>query len=104
MTFLGGRATLWGPILGAFILYLSKAFFAYELGGDRFYLIAYALVFLVVMLFMPRGILPTVQEKLRFARARAAQPPAAPSDGGADHPPAGRGSGATPTTMEVSEA
>ena len=35
MTFLGGRATLWGPILGAFILEAGQQYLAYELGGGR---------------------------------------------------------------------
>ena len=42
MTFLGGRATLWGPVLGAFILETAQQTLAYSLGGSQFYLIAYA--------------------------------------------------------------
>jgi branched-chain amino acid transport system permease protein len=72
MTFLGGRATLWGPIIGAFILEMAQQYLAYTLGGSQFYLIAYALVFLVVMLVMPRGILPSLQDRLRRRRGRAA--------------------------------
>jgi branched-chain amino acid transport system permease protein len=72
MTFLGGRATLWGPVLGAFILESAQQYLAYQLGGSQIYLIAYALVFLVVMLLLPRGIIPTLQEWLRRARRRAA--------------------------------
>ncbi len=60
MTFLGGRATLWGPVLGAFLLESGQQYLAYRLGGSQFYLIAYALLFLVVMLLLPRGILPTL--------------------------------------------
>lgn len=70
MTFLGGRATLWGPVIGAFLLELAQQYFAYALGGSQFYLIAYALVFLVVMVLMPRGIVPTVQDRLRMRRRR----------------------------------
>lgn len=70
MTFLGGRATLWGPVLGAFILELSQQYLAYRLGGSQFYLIAYASVFLIVMLLMPRGIVPSVQDQLRRKRRR----------------------------------
>jgi len=70
MTFLGGRATLWGPVLGAFILELAQQYLAYSLGGSEFYLIAYALVFLVVMLVMPRGIVPSIQDRLRQRRRR----------------------------------
>jgi len=80
MTFLGGRATLWGPVLGAFILELAQQYFAYSLGASQFYLIAYALVFLVVILLMPRGILPSIQDR-RWRRGRRrivdARPPAA---------------------------
>lgn len=70
MTFLGGRATLWGPIIGAFVLELAQQYLAYTLGGSQFYLIAYALVFLLIMLLLPRGILPTIQDRLRYRRRR----------------------------------
>jgi branched-chain amino acid transport system permease protein len=70
MTFLGGRATLWGPILGAFILESGQQYLAYHLGGSQFYLIAYALVFLVIMVALPRGILPTVTDALRRQHSR----------------------------------
>jgi branched-chain amino acid transport system permease protein len=72
MTFLGGRATLWGPVLGAFLLELAQQYLAYTLGGSQLYLIAYALVFLLVMLVLPRGIVPSVQERLRRRRRRQA--------------------------------
>jgi branched-chain amino acid transport system permease protein len=72
MTFLGGRATLWGPVLGAFILESAQQYLAYQLGGSQVYLIAYALVFLLIMLLLPRGILPTVQDQIRRRRRRQA--------------------------------
>jgi branched-chain amino acid transport system permease protein len=65
MTFLGGRGTLWGPVLGALILVPAQQRLAYQLGGSQFYLIAYASVFLVIMLVMPRGILPTLADVRR---------------------------------------
>ena len=70
MTFLGGRATLWGPVVGAFLLELAQQYLAYSLGGSQLYLIAYALVFLLVMLVLPRGILPSLQDRLRRRRRR----------------------------------
>jgi branched-chain amino acid transport system permease protein len=70
MTFLGGRATLWGPVIGAFILELAQQYLAYSLGGSKFYLIAYALVFLVVIVALPRGIVPSIQDRLRQRRRR----------------------------------
>jgi branched-chain amino acid transport system permease protein len=68
MTFLGGRATLWGPVLGAILLEAGQQTLAYQLGGIQYYLIAYALVFLLVMRLLPRGIVPTVAERLRRRR------------------------------------
>jgi branched-chain amino acid transport system permease protein len=83
MTFLGGRGTLWGPVLGAGILEGAQQLLAYWLGGSQVYLIAYAAVFLVIMLLLPRGILPTIQDRIRRRRRRgtvnaAAVPPATP--------------------------
>jgi branched-chain amino acid transport system permease protein len=70
MTFLGGRASLWGPVLGAIILEGGQQTLAYNLGGSQFYLVAYALIFLVIMLVLPRGILPTLQDKVRLRGRR----------------------------------
>jgi branched-chain amino acid transport system permease protein len=72
MTFLGGRATLWGPVLGALVLEAGQQYLAYRLGGSQFYLIAYALVFLVIMLVLPRGVLPTIGERVGLRRRRRA--------------------------------
>lgn len=94
MTFLGGRGTLWGPVVGAFILEMAQQYLAYSMGGSQFYLIAYALVFLVVMLVLPRGILPSIQDRLRLRRKRrAAAPPA--QEGSLAPAMAAAGSGAT---------
>jgi branched-chain amino acid transport system permease protein len=71
MTFLGGRATLWGPIVGAGILETGRQYLAYQLGGSQFYLVAYALLFLLIMLVLPRGIVPTIAERLANRRRRA---------------------------------
>lgn len=70
MTFLGGRGTLWGPVLGAVILESGQQYLIYELGGVQLYLIAYALIFLVIILLLPRGILPTIEDRLRLRRRR----------------------------------
>ena len=70
MTFLGGRATLWGPVIGAFILEPAQQTFAYQFGASQVYLLAYAAIFLIIMLLLPRGILPTITDRLRGRRAR----------------------------------
>jgi branched-chain amino acid transport system permease protein len=96
MTFLGGRATLWGPIIGAFILELSQQYFAYELGGSQFYLIAYAGVFLIVMLVMPRGIVPSIQDRLRLRRRRKAVDAVPPVGAGGTTPGSDRAASPQP--------
>jgi branched-chain amino acid transport system permease protein len=81
MTFLGGRGTLWGPVLGAVILESGQQLLTYQLGAVQLYLIVYALLFLVIILLLPRGILPTIEDRLRMRRRRrradaSASPPA----------------------------
>jgi branched-chain amino acid transport system permease protein len=71
MAFLGGKGTIWGPALGAFILVPVQQYLAYKLGASQLYLVGYASVFLAIMLLVPRGILPSLQD--RMAR-RSADP------------------------------
>jgi branched-chain amino acid transport system permease protein len=70
MVYLGGKATVWGPVLGAFILVPAQQYLAYRLGASELYLVGYAGVFLAVMLLLPRGILPSLSEQARRYRAR----------------------------------
>jgi branched-chain amino acid transport system permease protein len=66
---LGGRATLWGPVLGAFIIEPLNETTNNEFGGNTRLLIFGGLLALVV-LFLPRGIIPSVQHWLTERRAR----------------------------------
>jgi branched-chain amino acid transport system permease protein len=61
MVFLGGRGTLWGPVLGAFILVPAQQYLAYRFGASELYLVGYSAVFVIVMLLLPRGILPSLK-------------------------------------------
>ena len=88
MAFLGGKGTIWGPALGAFILVPVQQYLAYKLGASQLYLVGYASVFLVIMLLVPRGILPSIEDRL--ARRRAG-PPRRDVDGAGR--PAARGAG-----------
>jgi branched-chain amino acid transport system permease protein len=73
MAFLGGLGTLWGPVLGAVILEYAQLQFAYNFGASKLYLVFYAAVFLVVILLLPRGIIPSVRDLAgRLLRRRAA--------------------------------
>ena len=77
MVFLGGLGTLWGPVLGAVILEPAQLWLAYNFGASRLYLVLYAGVFLLVILLMPRGIIPSVTELLGRWRVPAEPPESA---------------------------
>src|SRR6202171_3096319 len=75
MVFLGGMGTIWGPVLGAVILEPAQLWLAYNFGASRLYLVFYAAVFLLVILLLPRGIVPSVTDLIsRWRRHRAAGP------------------------------
>ena len=67
---LGGRATLWGPVLGAFIVEPLNEITNNEFGGGNARLLIFGGLLALVVLFMPRGIIPTAQHWLRLLRAR----------------------------------
>lgn len=68
MVYLGGRGTIWGPVLGAFILVPAQKYLAYRLGASDLYLVGYSSVFLIVILLLPRGILPSLADRARKLR------------------------------------
>jgi branched-chain amino acid transport system permease protein len=70
VAYLGGIGTLWGPFVGALILTPAQQYFAYSLGANQFYLVAYAAVFVVVMLFLPRGVVTTIGDRALRRRRR----------------------------------
>ncbi len=69
MAFLGGRGTIWGPTLGALILVPAQQYLAFSQGASELYLVAYAAIFLVVMLLLPRGILPSLTDMVAARRS-----------------------------------
>jgi branched-chain amino acid transport system permease protein len=80
--FLGGRGTLWGPVLGAVILVPAQQYLAYRLGASELYLVGYSAVFVVILLLLPRGILPSLSaayERWRTRGARLAPPEEVPA-------------------------
>ena len=74
MAILGGRGTLWGPVLGAFIMQPLSNWVVGQFGGTQIHLAVFGAVLLFVMLFMPQGILPALTEtwKNRSRRQSAA--------------------------------
>ena len=60
MAFLGGKGTLWGPVLGALHPRAGAAVPGLPAGRERALPVGYSAVFLVVMLLLPRGIIPSL--------------------------------------------
>jgi branched-chain amino acid transport system permease protein len=69
MAFLGGRRTLWGPVVGAALVVPAQSYFAYRYGASHLYLIAYAALFLVVIYLLPDGIIPSSARRLSRLRS-----------------------------------
>ncbi len=70
MAFLGGLGTVSGPVLGALILEPTQLYFTQQVTSGYVYLILYGALFLVVILVLPRGIIPTGGELITNWRAR----------------------------------
>jgi branched-chain amino acid transport system permease protein len=71
MAFLGGMGTLVGPLLGALVLESLQQYFTLTFSSTGIYLIVYGVLFLVVILLLPRGVVPGVAELIRARRARS---------------------------------
>ena len=67
---LGGRATLWGPVLGAFIIEWLNETSNNEFGGGNARLLIFGGLLALVVLFLPQGIIPTVQDWIERLRTR----------------------------------
>ena len=84
---LGGRGTLWGPVLGAFILEPLANFTSTGLGGadaGAIRLLLFGGLLGAVVLFLPRGVLPTVTRSWQRAQARRAGLAGSATAGGGD--------------------
>ncbi len=66
MSFMGGLGTLMGPLLGALILEPTQQYFTLQYGQNGYYLIIYGALFLVIIILMPRGIIPTLTDLWRI--------------------------------------
>lgn len=69
MTMLGGLGTLWGPVLGAFILVPAGDYILFTFGSTTIYLAIIGGLMIVLIIFMPKGILPTVEQWIQKRRA-----------------------------------
>ena len=68
MAILGGKGTLWGPVLGAVVFHITQElFWTYLLGWQR---VALGLLIVVIVVFFPQGIMGWIAER-RAAREGA---------------------------------
>src|SRR6266571_1403012 len=63
MAFLGGMGTLFGPILGALILVPAQQYLTIISQSSGYNLIMYGVIFLVIILLLPEGIIPTISKR-----------------------------------------
>ena len=70
MAFFGGLGTVWGPLLGGLLLEPLQQYLTFSYSVGDLYLIIYGVIFLAVILLMPRGIVPSVADLLGRRRSR----------------------------------
>jgi branched-chain amino acid transport system permease protein len=78
MAFFGGLGTLTGPLLGALVLEASQQYLTVSFSNGSLYLILFGALFLIVIMFMPRGIVTFFADRRRRAAMAAAAQPGAP--------------------------
>jgi branched-chain amino acid transport system permease protein len=102
MAFLGGFGTIAGPVLGALILEPLQQYVSIEFTNGYIGEVFLGLLFLAVILFLPRGIVPTASERLtawRARRQRRGQPPPVPGPPAAPPPQAAGAAGTSTGTV-----
>ena len=57
----GGVVTIWGPVGAVFILFPLMEFFRF---WPEFRMLLFAIVILLILLFMPQGLLPWIRDKI----------------------------------------
>lgn len=70
MAFFGGLGTVAGPVLGAVVLEPGQLYLTQQLTNNYLSEILLGALFLVIILFLPRGVLPTAAERITALRAR----------------------------------
>jgi branched-chain amino acid transport system permease protein len=70
MAFLGGLGTVSGPVLGALIIEPTQQYLTTTFSNSYLSQILLGALFLAVVIFLPRGIIPTAAEKVSGLLAR----------------------------------
>ncbi len=85
MVFVGGLGTLPGPVLGALVLAPIQQYFYIQFGASTLYLIIYGILFIVILLTLPAGVVPSISDRYRswMASRQRRREEATPTVGGA---------------------
>ena len=67
---IGGKATLWGPVLGAFLIEWLNEMANNDWGGGNTRLFLFGGLLVAVVIFLPKGILPAVESLLSWRRTK----------------------------------
>ncbi len=67
----GGRGTLWGPVVGAFVVQIASEVATVYGGGSQSRVLLFGVALVAVVLFLPAGLLPTIEA---WWRRRHAEP------------------------------
>ncbi len=88
MAFLGGIGTLSGPVIGALLIEPGRLYLTTQFTNSYLSEILLGALFLLIVLFMPRGIVPAGGEWIRKARTRG-RPAISPAGRAREATPAG---------------
>lgn len=73
---LGGRGTIWGPVLGAFVVEPLNEFTSATYGNiTGLRQLVFGVLLVIVVLVLPKGVIPTIQDWLERRRAANQQRP-----------------------------
>ncbi|MBZ5737923.1 branched-chain amino acid ABC transporter ATP-binding protein/permease [Nocardioides mangrovi] len=67
---IGGKGTLWGPVVGAFLIEWLNEMANNDWGGGNARLFLFGGLLVGVVIFLPQGVLPAVQSALEWSRTR----------------------------------
>jgi ABC-type branched-subunit amino acid transport system ATPase component/ABC-type branched-subunit amino acid transport system permease subunit len=67
---IGGKATLWGPVVGAFLIEPLNEIANNNLGGGNTRLFLFGGLLVLVVIFLPKGLLPAIESFLERRRTR----------------------------------
>lgn len=79
LAFVGGLGTVTGPILGCLLLVPLQQYFQLRFGASNVYLLVYGMLFVLILRFLPAGIVPSLSQSWRRRVARNRESSSAPT-------------------------